>query len=172
LKLFFERLLEDETVIDFDSSSADFKLFKSEWGKLNAGILNDATAKVTINIVDAKFLLRLDLIAKLNLLCDRCLNEYEKSIEILQAFLYSEKKADKSKGDLEEESSEERFYIKGNPVELLDIFKEELLLELPQKNICSYDCKGICEKCGANLNLAECSCEKGEKFNPILIKKR
>jgi uncharacterized protein len=47
--------------------------------------------------------------------------------------------------------------------EYLDIdndIREEVLLNFPMKVLCKPDCKGICPKCGANLNKQECSCEK------------
>ena len=37
---------------------------------------------------------------------------------------------------------------------------EEALMNLPIRVLCREDCKGICERCGANLNYGACSCEK------------
>lgn len=44
---------------------------------------------------------------------------------------------------------------------LYDIFprvREALILEIPIKLLCREDCKGVCRKCGANLNAADCAC--------------
>ena len=38
----------------------------------------------------------------------------------------------------------------------------EILVNWPAKVLCKSDCKGICPKCGTNLNLATCDCEQGE----------
>lgn len=38
----------------------------------------------------------------------------------------------------------------------------DILLELPSKHLCKDDCKGLCPKCGKNLNIGECSCDKRE----------
>ena len=35
----------------------------------------------------------------------------------------------------------------------------EVYMDLPTKHLCSEDCKGMCEKCGKNLNEGDCSCE-------------
>ena len=46
--------------------------------------------------------------------------------------------------------------------EYLDIdedIREEVLLNFPMKVLCKPNCKGICSKCGANLNKDKCSCE-------------
>ena len=39
---------------------------------------------------------------------------------------------------------------------------ELLELSFPSKLLCSEDCKGLCPKCGSNLNEGDCSCEKNE----------
>ncbi|MDD6168654.1 MAG: DUF177 domain-containing protein, partial [Lachnospiraceae bacterium] len=36
------------------------------------------------------------------------------------------------------------------------------LVNWPAKVLCKPDCKGICPKCGTNLNLETCDCEQGE----------
>ncbi len=38
----------------------------------------------------------------------------------------------------------------------------ETVTNLPMKHLCSDSCKGICEKCGKNLNDGECGCQKKE----------
>ena len=44
----------------------------------------------------------------------------------------------------------------------------DLVLELPMRFVCSEDCKGICYVCGANRNIAPCTCQEGgERQNPF-----
>ena len=50
----------------------------------------------------------------------------------------------------------------GDAVDLDDLVREQILLALPSRNLCREDCKGLCQKCGANLNGEDCSCEQGE----------
>ncbi len=45
-------------------------------------------------------------------------------------------------------------------LELDDLVLSDILLELPLKHLCSDDCKGLCFKCGKDLNEGECSCDK------------
>ncbi len=45
----------------------------------------------------------------------------------------------------------------------------EVILDLPSKHLCKEDCKGICFKCGKNLNEGECGCETRE-VDPRLAK--
>ena len=38
----------------------------------------------------------------------------------------------------------------------------DILLELPSKHLCKEDCKGLCPKCGKNLNMGDCGCDLRE----------
>ncbi len=39
---------------------------------------------------------------------------------------------------------------------------EQLMMEFPMKELCSDDCKGLCPKCGHDLNEGDCGCVKKE----------
>jgi len=47
-------------------------------------------------------------------------------------------------------------------IDLSPGLREALLLELPMKPVCSEDCRGLCPRCGANLNERRCDCEVEE----------
>jgi uncharacterized protein len=36
--------------------------------------------------------------------------------------------------------------------------REEIILSYPLKPLCKLDCRGICAKCGTNLNVKKCNC--------------
>lgn len=46
----------------------------------------------------------------------------------------------------------------GQPVDLTESIREDILLTFPQSFHCSEDCKGLCPRCGQNLNLGQCTC--------------
>ena len=48
-----------------------------------------------------------------------------------------------------------------------EILREQVLLAIPMKPLCKPECKGLCPRCGVNLNLKDCGCAK-EQFNPNL----
>lgn len=39
---------------------------------------------------------------------------------------------------------------------------EQILMEIPSKQLCGEDCKGLCPKCGCNLNVSDCGCDTKE----------
>lgn len=50
-----------------------------------------------------------------------------------------------------------------SPMDIIDIgeeIRQELILAIPQRVLCSKDCKGICAGCGVNLNIEKCKCKQ------------
>ncbi len=45
-------------------------------------------------------------------------------------------------------------------LELDEVVTSDILLNLPSKFLCKEDCKGLCLKCGANLNDGDCGCDR------------
>lgn len=60
--------------------------------------------------------------------------------------------------ELDEGEVEMGFY-EGAGIELKDVLREQVLLTMPMRVVCSDDCKGICSQCGKNKNTGLCNCE-------------
>ncbi|MDP2291087.1 MAG: DUF177 domain-containing protein [Actinomycetota bacterium] len=52
----------------------------------------------------------------------------------------------------------EAFEIVGDQVDLADVVRELVLLDVPTTPLCRPDCAGLCLTCGANLNDEQCDC--------------
>ena len=88
----------------------------------------------------------------LDLTCDRCCKAYtaEKSV-VLDSLLSTE---------LEDEmNDDEIILLEGDAVDLDDVATTAFILGMDTKNLCSEDCKGLCSRCGADLNLGPCACK-------------
>ena len=59
---------------------------------------------------------------------------------------------------LEDEENDEIILLDGTELDLDQVVTEAFVLEMDTKNLCSDDCKGLCAKCGADLNLGPCGC--------------
>jgi len=55
---------------------------------------------------------------------------------------------------------DEQPYLQGYNLDVDQLVRDELLLNLPMKVLCNEDCKGICNRCGANLNYETCDCDR------------
>lgn len=51
-------------------------------------------------------------------------------------------------------------YFSGDVIDLAPVMRDVLLSDQPLNNICNADCRGLCLKCGANLNHGDCGCDR------------
>jgi uncharacterized protein len=50
-------------------------------------------------------------------------------------------------------------YYQNGGLALEDVLREQVLLSLPVRTLCREDCKGLCPRCGQNLNSETCTCD-------------
>ena len=63
---------------------------------------------------------------------------------------------------LEEDYNDDYIEAPDLSLDLDELVSSDILLELPSKFLCRGDCQGLCQKCGHNLNLGDCDCDKAE----------
>lgn len=86
--------------------------------------------------------------------CDRCAAEFSREVEYpIQAVLVEELAN-------EENEDEWVFPLEGESADLQDIVRTVFVLNMESKLLCKPDCKGLCCRCGKNLNDGPCSCQK------------
>lgn len=106
--------------------------------------------------------------------CDRCLAVFQKNeqIPIHQIMLPVHEKKNKKKEEIETDD-EDLGYYNGDEIDLAEIVKEYILLAQQMVNLCKDDCKGLCAKCGKNLNNGPCKCrEKEKRDSPFAVLKK
>ena len=91
--------------------------------------------------------------------CDRCLESFEMDSRSHFEAFFSLPVDDPSQREKElAEADMEVDYLRGDEIDLNEILREQIYLSLPVKLICSPDCRGLCPRCGINLNAAQCQC--------------
>ena len=88
----------------------------------------------------------------LDAMCDRCGKEFLQDKTIPYTCLLAE--------ELENEDNDEIVLLEDGKVDVGDLARTAFILGMDTKTLCSEDCKGLCPRCGADLNLGPCSCEK------------
>ncbi len=63
---------------------------------------------------------------------------------------------------IEGEESDTIITVPDMSFDLDEFLYAEVITNLPMKHLCNEGCKGICQKCGKNLNEGECGCSKKE----------
>jgi uncharacterized protein len=108
--------------------------------------------------------LRGEIKTEVELLCDRCAapERAPLAVEFDTSFIPQEVEAVKAENvELAAEDLLLSSY-EGDAVDLDELVREQILLALPSRHLCREDCKGLCQKCGADLNAGACSCGQGE----------
>jgi uncharacterized protein len=123
---------------------------------------------------DLKVELEGQLQVTLTLICDRCLFSYDSEIDTVFKVLFEvESESSWHVKDMEYNIPDLDTVSLAEPViDIDDVLRQQLYLVLPMKNLCSEQCRGICTRCGANLNLAACGCVAENKESPFAILKR
>jgi uncharacterized protein len=62
-------------------------------------------------------------------------------------------------------------YLSADFIDLGDVLTEQLRLQIPFQPLCQPQCKGMCQRCGTDLNLGRCACAKLAKNTPFLVLK-
>ena len=87
--------------------------------------------------------------------CDRCLKDCDITIN-----LEFENEFGLENSRLIFEELDEPEYIEGLNLNTDQLVYDEILVNWPMKVLCKDDCKGICNKCGLNLNEGTCDCDR------------
>ncbi len=92
---------------------------------------------------------------EIQVVCDRCLTEVpvEIKLDFSKEFVIEDQK-------LVFDDLDDAEYIEGQILDTDRLVYDEILVNWPMKVLCKDDCKGICNKCGINLNLQDCTCDR------------
>lgn len=150
--------MSKEIVIDLTENMAQVGKnlpFKGEY-ELDSGLLPYPNATLTKVAVDFEVTFtNPDVEAKGTVtcfvkgLCDRCLEETSARIELpfCQTFY-------------KDEAPDDGYAYSASLLDATKAVSDEIALSVPSLFLCNQDCKGLCPKCGTNLNKQTCSCDK------------
>jgi len=131
-------------------------------------------AEGTLRLIDQKTAVLDGAIkAGVNSVCSRCVDSLQFTIDSTFSYVFKVG-LDESVFEKEIECSNEDFstvYIDEPVININEVFEEQLILSIPEKLLCSKKCKGLCLKCGANLNREICSCENDYPESPFSVLK-
>jgi len=135
--------------IDLESETARVKNVVRVQGKIKKGIVQtDVEGEISTTI---------------DIECDRCLQPVDKTFDFSfnAAFVTADNYTQAKEAELNQGDLEISIYA-GDAIDLGELVREQIILNLPEQTFCRDDCKGLCPKCGANRNLIDCNCEEKE----------
>lgn len=145
---------------DFEGKASDLEIYEPYIGNF--------MTNVVLSKFDNQIILDAETGIKANLICDRCANEFHSVIKSnfrnVYLFRVNIKDAEGEKEDV--------IFIHPDTdkIDLDKDIRDYAVLAVPMKNLCSEDCKGLCPKCGKNLNEGPCNCNEEEidpRWEPI-----
>jgi uncharacterized protein len=145
VKNLYQKEIGSSESFRLDENLADFELTEAVIGHSLKGDLKAIRLEDSVVVAG-------ELAAEVNLICDRCLCNFDKKIgfSFEREFFFDRK-------DMLPENLYADKYLN---IDLTESLREEILLNIDTKNICKVDCKGICPNCGVDLNTEACLCEK------------
>ena len=150
-------LLGLSKIIDSPGSSVAFST-SVDLSDLRYGVSNPVSEPVlaqgTVRNTAGVLLMKGNITTTIHGVCDRCAGDFHRKIEFpIDVVLVTELSN-------EENEDEWVFPLEGDSADLDDIVRTVFVLNLDSKLLCRDSCKGICPRCGKNLNDGPCQCEK------------
>lgn len=94
--------------------------------------------------------LTVDAEGKMLVHCARCMKEFETDINYTVAEDFMQEDGVAVEDDI--------ILFSGTEIELDEIVSNAFLMNVSGKYLCRDDCKGLCSKCGKDLNEGDCGC--------------
>jgi uncharacterized protein len=139
--------------------NVEYKGVLEDFASVNDGYLFDNPVSFNGVVTNTGGVLKLDgrLKASFTTKCYRCLEDIagELNLKIKEDFLPPQANND---GDF--------YTYEGNAIDIDKVLKDNIILNLPMKQVCNDNCKGLCRTCGTNLNISKCDCKQRNDVDP------
>jgi uncharacterized protein len=99
--------------------------------------------------------------------CARCLEEYAFGVDHPFVFVLTPRVA-ATEGTRLTPDDLALSYYEGEEIDLTPLVHEQIILALPTRPLCGEACRGLCPRCGANLNPGPCGCPTEAPLDPRL----
>lgn len=126
-------------------------------------------AKLRVDKVSSEILVNGSIRALVEMQCSRCLNNFTNKTDININVVYHP--VDELKGEDRHEIKDDELdtgFYRDEQLDTNELLKEQMILNMPMKPLCSESCRGICLRCGKNLNIDTCECRQ-EEPDPRLV---
>jgi len=139
----------------------DEKIESLQWGE--SPFIGSLLAKVKMDKSAYQIVLECSVSCEAVLTCDRCAVDFRKRLDnkFVLTYIFTRDK-------INEDSELDVYYLapEVTSINLASDIYDYLELALPLKTLCKDDCRGICIRCGTNLNESKCNCNQ-EDENPV-----
>lgn len=142
-----------------EGSSQSFAFEESSVGDLpGISLLEPVTGQFTLSNLGIGYHLTGSFNTRVSQPCARCTDPVEENLEfdISETYLLT--------GE-DDPDQEDVFVLESDVLDVSDVVRQNLLMEVEEFPLCKKDCKGLCPECGANLNRITCLHQKSPEEN-------
>lgn len=137
-----------------DRSKKIDEIFEIESFEFEGDIIKSITPCKVSGVMNSDgdiLVIRANIKTDLEMVCSRCLDTfiYPIDIDIEERFTTNSESED-----------EEAVVVMDDVLDITELVETSIISTLPIKRVCKDDCKGLCQKCGCNLNVKACDCNK------------
>ena len=149
-------LLSLSKIIDCPGASVDYSVSVDLSDLLYGAsypVSEPVIAKGTVRNTAGVLVMTGEMQTVLHGLCDRCASDFTRDVNIpIDVVLVTELAN-------EDNEDENVFPLQADSADLEEIVRTVFVLNMDSKMLCKPDCKGLCHRCGKNLNEGECDCQ-------------
>lgn len=142
-----------------EGSSQSFTFEESSVGDLTGvTLLEPVTGQFVLSNLGIGYQFSGSFNTKVSQPCVRCLEPVPEDVEfdIDETYFL---------GGQEDPDQEDMFVLETDELDVSDVVRQHLLIEITEFPLCKENCRGLCPECGADLNVTDCPHQKSAKEN-------
>ena len=149
MKIIISDIPDEGLVLDLEEK------FESE----DVSLLSPVRAHLELTKEHSEVIVEGSLNAELEFECSRCLKKFRRVMDVPVNVVYHPvKELGDDRHGLKDDEMDMGFY-QGDELNLQELIREQVMLNIEMKPLCDENCRGICSQCGTDLNTGTCSCE-------------
>jgi len=165
MEILIEQITEEDQVFEFEKSVKTFPVLAEMVASSECNFAAPIRTIVRVLRIGDMVEIDGDIETSVRLPCSRCLRPFEAYLKPHFALTYMRRATDiiEDAEPKEVELSAEDMgivYFQGEKINLKDTIQEQVIMEFPLRALCKQDCKGLCPRCGADLNANLCDCDR------------
>ena len=144
------------------------RLRLEDWGSVaEMELAAPLVVDLKLSNVGSRILVEGNLQTRVRATCSRCAVDYDEWLDVRvdEQFLPHDSPELPQGEDLDFEQLS-LFTYENDVIEIDEVIRQNLVASLPCRPLCAEACKGLCSRCGANLNEKACECEAEPYHDP------
>jgi uncharacterized protein len=176
LILHVEQLKDKEFDHEFEENPQVFPIINEMEKKHECEFLKPLNIRLKAFRVRELFEVQGTFRTSVRLPCSRCLKDFDTPLASDFELTYT-KEMPGLMDVFDEEEIEVRveeigmIYFKGEEINLQQGIQEQVVMAFPLQPLCDENCKGLCPKCGSDLNQGDCGCKQAPGSNKFAVLK-